>query len=632
MNARDEMFTMVEKQVVSKLYRCGSRARSPTFPHFPPRHRLKALRSSIHRPECRLSQIYEQKKTKNLVGQENESNPRVREGLYSALPDWLEIRVSAEEGRGIFTKQALRAACSAHEENQGSLRRCTKCRIVRYCNSECQTTDWSIHKLECAALQRWFQAAEGVDRPPGDAVRCVARLLWRRQKRRDSVWAKEIDSMQSHRIVVTKGDQIDTKHIEDQTQLAHSLVQFLGVAAPQELAEQFAINSAGELVDIISKFATNTFTLSDPSLTPIGACVSPAAALLNHSCDPNVVAVFPGNDSNNKKGQPLLEIVAIRDIKPGEQLLTAYVDTTLPTPLRQKALKETYFFTCYCHLCDRPQGVDPRESLWCPRKCGGVCPLPVNDVELDAHVSTSCKTCKTAVPTPALEEVLDAVRIGKEGLEKAESLQFIEPARARKLTSNLIPLLTSAGLSHSTYPLLALTRLNQALLIDELSGVIPTTITTPRVEDGEEVLISPDAQLSAKERQEHLDECIQNGSRVVTGLSALLVPGHPMIGIALTELGKLLAVDEVHPAVHSETGGSNSASANSSVFPPSGPARVKQAYEMLMRARASLQIGFGTRNEGGKVGKQVRENLVRLEKEIEVWTSGVKNVLADKKR
>ncbi|KAK1236420.1 hypothetical protein PQX77_000330 [Marasmius sp. AFHP31] len=446
--------------------------------------------------------------------------------------------------------------------------------------------------------------------------------------------AKEIDSMQSHRIVVTKGDQIDTKHIEDQTQLAHSLVQFLGVTAPQELAEQFGINSAGELVDIISKFTTNTFTLSDPSLTPIGACVSPAAALLNHSCDPNVVAVFPGNDSNNKKGQPLLEVVAIRDIKLGEQLLTAYVDTTLPTSLRQKTLKETYFFTCRCHLCDRPQDVDPRESLWCPRKCGGVCPLPVDDVELDAKVSTSCKTCKTAVPTPALEEVLDAVRIGKEGFKKAESLQFIgyatEPARAKKLTSNLIPLLTSAGLSHSTYPLLALTRLNQALLIDELSGVVPTTITNPRVEEDEEVLVSPDAQLSAKERQEHLDECIRNGSRVVTGLSALLVTGHPVIGIALAELGKLLAVDEVHAADHSETGGSNAT--NSNLFPPSGPARVKQAYEMLMRARASLQIGFGTRNEGGKVGRQVRESLVRLEKEIEVWTSGVKNVLADRKR
>ena len=102
------------------------------------------------------------------------------------------------------------------------------------------------------------------------------------------------------------------------------------------------------------------------------------------------------------------------------------MDTTLPTALRREALKETYFFTCHCHLCDRKQHVvDPRESLWCPRKCGGLCPLP--DVESDGqdkHASTSCTTCKTAVPLSTLEEVLDAVRIGKEGLEKAENLQF----------------------------------------------------------------------------------------------------------------------------------------------------------------------------------------------------------------
>jgi hypothetical protein len=45
----------------------------------------------------------------------------------------------------------------------------------------------------------------------------------------------------------------DTKIIEEQTQLAHSLVQYLGVASPQDLSSQFGIQSAGELVDIISK-------------------------------------------------------------------------------------------------------------------------------------------------------------------------------------------------------------------------------------------------------------------------------------------------------------------------------------------------------------------------------------------
>ncbi|KAL0571883.1 hypothetical protein V5O48_010073 [Marasmius crinis-equi] len=539
---------------------------------------------------------------------------RIRDGLYSTLPEWLEIRVSAEEGRGLWAKQVLKAAAVLHAQHK-------KTKLVfAGARNECQMADWSIHKFECAALQRWFQAAQGVQLPPSDAVRCIARLLWNREKKgRDSIWAKEVDSMQSHHIVVTKGEQMDTKLIEDQAQLAHSLVQYLGVAAPQELAEQFGINSAGELVDVISKFTTNTFTLSDPSLTPIGACVSPAAALLNHSCNPNVVVVFPGADSSSKKGQPLLEVVALRDISPGEQLLTAYVDTTLPATLRQKALKETYSFTCHCNLCDRKQDVDPRESLWCPKKCGGTCSLP--DIESEGtDLATLCTACKSPVPVSNLEEVLDAVRIGSEGLEKAEKLQYSEPDKAKRLTTNLIPLLTSAGLSHTTHPLLALTRLHQALLIDELSGAVMPSSQTGE----EEAVVSPGVQLTEKDRQEHLDECIRAGSKIVTGLSALLAPGHPMIGIATAELGKLLAVDEI-AVVDPQTNGGI-------IFPPTGPARLKLAYDMLMRARASLRIGFGARNEGGRVGRQVREDLVRLEKEIEVWTSGVKNVLADRSR
>ncbi|KAF9254291.1 SET domain-containing protein [Marasmius fiardii PR-910] len=585
---------------------------------------------------------------------------RGKEGLYATLPRWIEIRTSAEEGRGLWTTQGLKAgstvlsmkphiyaisnrylnsycsSCTSRSTIESiNLQRCTKCRAVRYCNSECQTADWPVHKLECAAIQRWFQASESIDLPPSDAIRCIARLLWKRQKKGcDSVWAKEIDCMQSHRVSLSKGCQLDTKNIEDQTQLAHSLVQYLGVTAPQELSEQFGINSAGDLVDVISKFTTNAFTLSDPSLTPIGVCVSPSVALLNHSCDPNVVVVFPGAAENgNKKGQPLMEVVTIQDIAPEEELLTAYVDTTLPIYLRRKALKETYFFTCYCHLCGGKSGwrnprddqmdvdsetslPDSRESLWCPKKCGGMCPLPNVESEDLSRVSASCTMCKTPIPHTTLEEVLDVVRIGKEGLEKAERLQYTEPAQVKRLTTNLILLLTSAGLSYSTHPLLAMMRLHGTLLIDEL----PTFMAKAN-------------SSSQDPGQEHLDECIRTSSKIVTGLSAILRPGHPVTGIAQAELGKLLAVDEAFVAVDSDsTGAAAAAAAAGSKFPPTGPARLKLAYDTLIRARASLRIGFGSRNDGGKVGGEVREDLVRLEKEIEVWKTGVRNVLGEMSR
>ena len=76
-------------------------------------------------------------------------------------------------------------------------------------------------------------------------------------------------------------------------------------------------------------------------------------------------------------------------------------------------------------------------------------------------------------------------------------------------------------------------------------------------------------------------------------------------------------MDEPNPAPERKT------------YPPSGPARLKLAYDTLLLARKAFLIAFGKVNDGGEVGKQVRELLVRLEKEMKVWKVGVRNVLND---
>ena len=122
---------------------------------------------------------------------------------------------------------------------------------------------------------------------------------------------------------------------ESHTHLAHSVVRYLGVASPQEL-EPYGLTSAGDLVDLISRvrlptvwreisahstqFTTNTFTLTAPSLTPIGICVSPAAAFCNHSCDPNAVIVFPRLPSSSASQEPLLHLVALQDVAQGKEV------------------------------------------------------------------------------------------------------------------------------------------------------------------------------------------------------------------------------------------------------------------------------------------------------------------------
>lgn len=202
------------------------------------------------------------------------------------------------------------------------------------------------------------------------------------------------------------------------TQLAHALVQYLGVGAPADL-EKYGIRSAGDLVDLISRFSTNTHTLTTPNLTQIGLAVSPVLSLINHSCEPNAVLVFPGSPRVDK-GSPSMQLVCIRDINPGDEILISYVDTTIPYDQRQAQLKDTYGFDCTCTLCQRAENqlhVDPRTAIYCPARCGGMSFFPTSDKPY-----VECTTCKKRAPTE-VEAVQDALRIGQEALDKVTALQ-----------------------------------------------------------------------------------------------------------------------------------------------------------------------------------------------------------------
>ncbi|TRM62623.1 hypothetical protein BD626DRAFT_458277 [Schizophyllum amplum] len=527
--------------------------------------------------------------------------------LYD-LPDALTIRVVPREGRGIWSKHFIKRGsvilsvkphtsvlstpnlasyCSHCFEaaSEAGLKRCARCRIVHYCTSGCQTADWTIHKRECAALQDWATHAPSAEvSVPSDAVRCLGRLLWAQQTEGPgSPCSKQVAAMQSNR------KSLQPSAFEFHANLSHFLVRYLGISSPDGLQE-FGIASSSDLVDLTSRFATNSYTVTTPDLTPVGACVSPVVALINHSCSPNAVVVFPRTSRVPLTEEPNMIVVALRDIQPDEQVLTSYIDTTLPRSMRRRELLDAYSFSCQCTLCTASSVVDPREALWCPKSCGGNCPLPTEENSL-----SQCARCKTAVKDT--DAVLDAVRVGQQGLDKANSLQTKDPAKAVQLTTNLMPILISAKLTPSSHPLLGLSRLHQTLLI---------------------------SAFSASPTQDVLDEAIRTATRNTTGLSMILDEGHPVRGVALAEAGKLLAVDELEAKKPSAM-----PFERQDAFPPTGPPRLKLAYETLQRAREELLIGFSRAMEGGQVGREVRDALAALEKEMDVWKGGLRNAVND---
>lgn len=115
------------------------------------------------------------------------------------------------------------------------------------------------------------------------------------------------------------------------------------------------------------------------------------------------------------------------------QVKTSYIDATLPRALRQASLMETYNFHCRCTACAAPADADPRESVWCPKSCGGTCPILAEglaDLSSSSNglISSSetalsrCIKCNAALKNS--DAVQDAVRIGQEALDKATALEF----------------------------------------------------------------------------------------------------------------------------------------------------------------------------------------------------------------
>lgn len=163
-------------------------------------------------------------------------------------------------------------------------------------------------------------------------------------------------------------------------------------------------------------------------------------------------------------------------------------------------------------------------------------------------------------------------------------------------------LLSSSLLTPTSHPYLALSRLHLSLLIASLGST-----------------------------SENLDEAIRTSARCVSALMDLLVEGHPARGVGMAELGKLLTVDEpetssspITPAITDGSG--TEGEGNGAVkppFPPKGEARLRLAHETLVRAMKELELGFGA--GGGEVGKDVQKLAREVDKELSVWTRGIKN-------
>ncbi|XP_012692310.1 N-lysine methyltransferase SMYD2-A [Clupea harengus] len=226
----------------------------------------------------------------------------------------------------VLTVNERGAHCELCFTRQEGLSKCGKCKQAYYCNVDCQKGDWPMHKLECSAM-----CAYGENWCPSETVRLVARIIVKQKLQKDRTQSERLLTLREFESHLDKLDNEKNEMNEaDIAALHHFYSKYLDFPDKATLNELFAgVNNNG-------------FTIEDEELSHLGSAVFPDVALMNHSCDPNVIVTYKGTTA---------EVRAVRDISPGDEIFNSYIDLLYPTEDRNERLIDSYFFECDCPEC-----------------------------------------------------------------------------------------------------------------------------------------------------------------------------------------------------------------------------------------------------------------------------------------
>ncbi|XP_059611388.1 histone-lysine N-methyltransferase SMYD3 isoform X2 [Phlebotomus argentipes] len=272
--------------------------------------------------------------------------------------------------------------------------RCSGCNYVYYCNRNCQTEAWALHKVECPFLKKI------APRIVPDAARVLARIILKLQRGGDlekgfyteTCFRKFRDLMSHYHEIRT--DPKRQEHLESLSMVLHDLLgenlmpnhtELQGIYGRVcvDLEELYQKNITLFLVPL--QLVVNGFNILDGEMNSIGTGIYLGVSVVDHSCTPNAVATFEGTT---------LSIRAIADIPSLDwsQIFISYVDLMQTPADRRAELKANYYFLCTCSRCINPEESQRMEVASCPNRN---CEHPV--IVLDGKDPLKCDECDTKV-------------------------------------------------------------------------------------------------------------------------------------------------------------------------------------------------------------------------------------------
>ncbi|XP_033119972.1 histone-lysine N-methyltransferase ASHR1-like [Anneissia japonica] len=162
---------------------------------------------------------------------------------------------------------------------------------------------------------------------------------------------------------------------------------------------------------LCSRVNSNAFNITGPVREELGPGLYLKASLINNSCDYNSTAVYVGTT---------LHMRATKTIMKGDEFTVPYVDVLQPTFIRQKILRQEYFFNCKCARCENKELDAQVQSILC-EKCSS------QVLRKGDKLFVECRTC---LQLPSQKHVSAVLAI------EAESESFLKVRKARLDTSD----------------------------------------------------------------------------------------------------------------------------------------------------------------------------------------------------
>lgn len=200
-----------------------------------------------------------------------------------------ELKLSEEPIAWTLSTSKLNSYCSyclkqqqvnSEEQTGCRLLRCSKCKVLYYCNSTCQKNDWSTHKLECKRICHVSSLGLEI---PDDWIRLFCRIY-------DLLSRKTFESEgRTFNDLVSHDKNIDTHEFEIFLDRFSSFVSLTD--------EESLKLDKKNLLSMYGKIKVNAFGIKNSELQSIGIGLYLHLSRLDHSCNPNGRIFYKGREA-----------------------------------------------------------------------------------------------------------------------------------------------------------------------------------------------------------------------------------------------------------------------------------------------------------------------------------------------